>query len=79
MTSIIIPSGVTKLNKSVCKYCSSLSDVTIKSPNKIFYLLYLFDGIASNAVLRVPSNLVDAYKADSNWSNSFKGGIVAIQ
>ena len=79
LTSIIIPSGVTELNKSVCKGCSSLSDVTIKSPNKIFYWLYLFDGIASNAVLRVPSNLVSEYQNDTNWSNSFKGGIVAIQ
>lgn len=58
--------------------CSSLSDVTIKSPTKMVYEENAFLGISSNAVLRVPSSLVDAYKADSKWTSAFGGGIVAI-
>lgn len=58
--------------------CSNLYDVTIKSPTKMVYEENAFAGIASNAVLRVPSSLVDAYQADSNWTNAFGGGIVAI-
>lgn len=58
--------------------CSKLADVTIKSPTKMVYEENAFAGIASNAVLHVPSDLVSKYQADSNWTSAFGGGIVAI-
>ena len=58
--------------------CSNLYDVTIKSPTKMIYEENAFGGIASNAVLHVPSDLVSEYQADSSWTDAFQGGIVAI-
>ena len=52
-----------------------MSDVTIASTTKQTYNDGAFDEISSNAVLRVPSNLVEEYQADTQWTNAFKGGI----
>ena len=78
LSSVTIPNSVTSIGSSAFRYCSSLSSVTIESTTKLTYNTNAFQNIASNAVLRVPSNLVDAYKADSKWTNAFGGGIVAI-
>ena len=78
LSSITIPNSVTTIGDYAFNSCSSLSDVTIASTTKQTYNDGAFDEISSNAVLRVPSNLVDAYKADSKWTNAFGGGIVAI-
>ena len=78
MSNIIIPNSVTSIGGYAFYYCSSLSSVTIESTTKLTYNSNAFKSIASNAVLHVPSDLVDAYKADSKWSSAFGGGIVAI-
>ena len=78
LTSIDIPSSVTEIDVRAFANCPKLADVTIESTTKLTYKTNAFQNIASNAVLRVPSTLVDAYKADSKWSSAFRGGIVAI-
>ena len=77
LSSITIPNTVTSIGESAFGSCTSLSDVTIESTTKLDYT-DSFDSIDSNAVLHVPRELVDAYKADSSWTNAFGGGIVAI-
>ena len=78
LSSITIPSSVTKIDVRAFANCSKLADVTIESTTKLTYNTNAFQNIASNAVLRVPSDIVDAYKADSKWSSAFGGRIVAI-
>lgn len=78
LTSVTIPSSVQTIGDSAFDWCSSLADVTIYSTNMIYYKWGMFANIASNAVLHVPSDLVSEYQADSNWTDAFQGGIVAI-
>ena len=77
LSSITIPNTVTSIGESAFGSCTSLSDVTIESTTKLDYT-DSFYSIDSNAVLHVPRELVDAYKADSSWTNAFGGGIFAI-
>ena len=78
LTSVTIPIRVETIGDSAFNWCSSLADVTIYSPNMIYYKWAMFANIASNAVLHVQPELVEEYKADSNWTDAFQGGIVAI-
>lgn len=78
VTAVTIPSGVTEIDMNAFQYCSKLADVTIESPKKLTYNSGAFDRIASNAVLRVPFNLVSEYQNEYGWSNSFQGGIEPI-
>lgn len=78
LSSVTIPNSVTLIGQSAFFFCKSLTSVTIESTTKLTYYANAFKNIASNAVLRVPSDIVDAYKADSKWSSAFGGGIVAI-
>ena len=78
LSSITIPNSVKTMGGSVFWSCSSLSSVTIESTTKLTYNRNAFANIASNAVLRVPSNLVEEYQADTQWTNAFKGGIKRI-
>lgn len=77
--SITIPNSVTGFSTCAFAGCSGLESVTIEnSANKLTYTNSLFSGISSNAKLYAPSNLLSDYKADSNWTSAFKGGIFAI-
>ena len=78
LSSIDFPSSVKSIDVGAFDYCSSLSSVTIESTTKLTYNTNAFQNIASNAVLRVPSTLVEEYQADTQWTNAFKGGIERI-
>ena len=78
VTAVTIPSGVMEIDMNAFQYCQKLADVTIESTTKLTYNLGAFEVIDSNAILHVPRELVDAYKADESWTNAFDGGIVAI-
>lgn len=78
LTSVTIPSSVETIGDSAFNWCSSLADVTIYSTRMIYYKWAMFANIASNAVLHVQPELVEEYQADSNWTDAFQGGIVAI-
>ena len=79
LSSITIPNTVTSIGKSAFFSCSSLADVTIESPTKLTYNKGAFEAIASNAVLHVPQELVNEYKADYSWYSAFQDNIVAIE
>ena len=78
VTAVTIPSGVMEIDMNAFQYCQKLADVTIESTTKLTYNLGAFGNIASNAILHVQSELVDAYKAEGGWAGAFDGGIVAI-
>ena len=78
-TDITIPDKVTSIGEHAFQDNGKLATVTIQnSTSKVAYHIGAFDGIASNAKLYVPSNLLSDYQADSDWTGAFKGGIFAI-
>ena len=78
VTAVTIPSGVMEIDRNAFQYCQKLADVTIESTTKLTYNLGAFANIASNAILHVQPELVDAYQADGSWTGAFGGGIVGI-
>lgn len=77
LTSITIPNSVTSIGNYAFYNCKKLSNITVQpeTPPALGYTI--FDGIAANAVIYVPSGSVDAYKTDGNWS-TYAGKIQAI-
>ena len=80
LTSIDIPSSVTSIGNYAFRGCTSPTSVTIRCTTKMMsYTQNMFTGIAADAVLHVPADLVATYQANSSYKNYFKGGIVAIE
>ena len=69
LTSIIIPNSITSINSFAFAYCRNLVEVnfsartdipTLESPD-------VFDNTPDNLAIKVPSDLVDQWKAATNW------------
>ena len=69
LTSITIPDSVTSIEMNAFVRCTSLTSITVKSVTPPRLGVSAFYGIASNAVIYVPSGSVDAYKTAYRWSN----------
>jgi len=67
LTSIEIPSGVTSIGDYAFTYCTSLTSVTVNATTPPSLGFIVFDE-TNNCPIYVPSELVDVYKTDTNWS-----------
>ena len=68
LTSITIPNLVRFIEGNAFYNCTKLSNITIQPETPPTLGRRVFDGIAANAVIYVPSGSVDAYKTADNWS-----------
>ena len=70
LSSIIIPKSVTFIGDQCFSYCRRLSSVTVErtTPPTLNGTTSVFKNTASNLVIYVPAESVDAYKAKSGWS-----------
>ena len=70
LASITIPDGVTSIETSAFYSCSSLAfyDFTACTTVPTLASTDAFGGISADCQIRVPAALVDAWKADTNWS-----------
>ena len=72
ITSVDIPESVKSISFASFGGCTSLTEVTVLSPNPPVLRRSVFPSeIYHNATLRVPSGTKDAY-ANSDWSNYFQ-------
>ena len=69
LAKITIPNKVTSIEIGAFKGCTSLSNITVLPETPPTLEDYVFNGIASNAVIYVPSDSVNAYKSATNWSD----------
>ena len=70
LASITIPNGVTSIGASTfynC-YCVAFYDFTACTTVPTLANTNAFNGIPADCQIRVPAPLVDAWKADTNWS-----------
>lgn len=75
LTNVVLGDSLTKLGKSVFMDCSDLETVTINSNivvpfeiNTNYSNSGIFESCNKLTAIYVPADLVDAYKADANWS-----------
>lgn len=79
LKTIRIPDGVTSIGSNAFNECANLESVVIEnSTTKLAYNGNAFNGIASSAKLYVPFALLYDYKSDTNYTNTFKGGIYTL-
>ena len=78
LTSVVIPSNVTKIDDQAFRYSENLSSVTVEATTPPTTYYTSFNLTASNLVIYVPSESVDAYKAAEGWSY-YASKIQAIQ
>ena len=67
LTSINIPASVITIGGNVFKYCSNLASITVNSTTPSSLGAYAFDNISADAVIYVPAESVDTYKAANGW------------
>ena len=74
ITNIVLPSSLIKMGKRVFDDCEKLETVTINSNIVVPFEVdtenncEFFDRCNKLTAIYVPADLVDAYKADANWS-----------
>ena len=74
LTNVVLGGSLTKLGKSVFMYCLNLETVTINSNIVVPFEVdtenncEFFNRCNKLTAIYVPADLVDAYKADANWS-----------
>lgn len=70
LTSLNFPASLTSFGRSVFYYCSALNLVDFSKHTTIPSLgsQYVFQGTASDLVIKVPSALLDEWKAADKWS-----------
>ena len=70
LTSITIPDSVTSIGEGAFSYCTGLTEVDFSTCTDIPTLesSNVFDNTPDNLVIKVPSALVDEWKAATNWS-----------
>ena len=83
LTSITIPNSVTTLGGFAFSMCSGLKDVYsyIDNPSLVSMdseVFYLYFANYKKRTLHVPPGTLEAYKADTNWSQYF-GNIVEME
>lgn len=69
LTNITIPTSCTNISYRVFESCTSLLSVTVLSATPPTVGSYMFINGSSNAVIYVPAESVDTYKAASGWSD----------
>ena len=67
LEEVIIPASVRCIWNYAFKGCSSLTKLTVLSHNPPLEAFKILDG-ADDAIIYVPAESVDAYKAAENWS-----------
>jgi hypothetical protein len=84
-SSIVIPSSVTSIGENAFTYCTNLASVHVKryvpggSPEITAVHDYSFHSNAAGRIIYVPTDAVDAYKANTNWSTYETYAIGTIQ
>ena len=78
LASIEIPDGVTSIGNTAFQGCSALTKITVNAITPPTLGTMAFTSIASNAVIYVPEESVEAYKSATNWS-SYASRIQAIK
>lgn len=78
LETLVIPSNVKSLERDTLSYCTSLQWVQLESTTVVSLNNSSCFNNTNNCEIRVPANLVNDYKAASQWSN-LESRIVAIQ
>ena len=70
LTSITIPSSVTSVEYSMFGDCTNLTEIDFSTHNAVPTLAdtSAFDDTSASLVIKVPSALLDEWKAATNWS-----------
>lgn len=70
LTSITIPDGVTSIGDSMFRECTNLTEIDFSTHNAVPTLAdtSAFDYTSANLVIKVPSALLDEWKAATNWA-----------
>ena len=76
LTSITIPQNVTTIRKFAFYSCGCLTNVYCKAPTPPAMDSFAFKYNASDRVIYVPANSIDAYRAANGWSD-YADAIVA--
>ena len=70
LTSITIPGSVTSIGNYAFGRCTNLTEIDFSTHNAVPTLANTnaFNNTSANLVIKVPSALVDEWKAATNWS-----------
>ena len=70
LTSVTIGNGVTSIGNSAFEDCTNLTEIDFSTHNAVPTLAdtSAFDYTSASLVIKVPSALVDEWKAATNWS-----------
>ena len=70
LTSITIGNGVTSIGNSMFRGCTNLTEIDFSTHNAVPTLAdtSAFDDTSASLVIKVPSALLDEWKAATNWS-----------
>ena len=70
LTSIIIPNSVTSIGNSAFSSCTGLTEIDFSTHTTVPTLnsTTAFDNTSANLTIKVPSALLDEWKAATNWS-----------
>ena len=70
LTSITIPDGVTSIGDSAFSDCTNLTEIDFSTHNAVPTLAdtSAFDYTSASLVIKVPSALLDEWKAATNWA-----------
>ena len=80
LTSITIPNSVTSIDSYAFNDCTNLTEIDFSTHNAVPTLAgtSAFDNTSANLVIKVPSALLDEWKAATNWS-TYADKIVGVQ
>ena len=70
LTSITIPNSVTSIGNSAFSSCTGLTEIDFSTHTTVPTLgaINAFDNTSANLAIKVPSTLLDEWKAATNWS-----------
>ena len=70
LTSITIPNSVTSIESDAFGFCTNLTEIDFSTHNAVPTLAdtSAFDYTSASLVIKVPSALVDEWKAATNWA-----------
>ena len=80
LTSITIPDSVTSIGNSAFEDCTNLTEIDFSTHTTVPTLISTnaFSNTSANLVIKVPSALLDEWKAATNWS-TYADKIVGVQ
>ena len=80
LTSITIPDSVTSIEYYAFRGCTNLTEIDFSTHNAVPTLAdtSAFDNTSASLVIKVPSALLDEWKAATNWS-TYADKIVGVQ